>query len=96
MIFVRMNPGSRRKIAAAAIALAAAFQAAPAAAGETLYEYDARGRLVRVSQSGGNADYDARYSYDKADNRLSYTVSDASIAVVIVPMPGGYRVIPIN
>jgi hypothetical protein len=95
MIFVRMNRGSGRKIAAA-IAFAACLQPAPAAAGETRYEYDTRGRLIRVSQSGSNADYDARYSYDKADNRLSYTVSKASIAVVIVPVPGGYRVIPIN
>jgi YD repeat-containing protein len=39
------------------------------------YVYDEQGRLVQVSHSGGQT---ATYSYDKADNRVTTTVTGAS------------------
>lgn len=46
------------------------------AGGSTSYTYDAKGRIVRVNQSSGiNSGVDARYSYDKANNRTNVTVS---------------------
>ena len=39
------------------------------------YQYDARGRLVRVQHSGGvNNNVSANYSYDKGDNRTNVNV----------------------
>ncbi len=88
-----------RKSAVAAIALlAAAAGAAPAEAGQVSYEYDPLGRLVRANRTGG---YEARYAYDKADNRLSYSVTGASApaprgaAVVVVPL-NGFKVVPLG
>lgn len=39
------------------------------------YSYDARGRLVKVQQSGTiNNNVTANYTYDKADNRTNVNV----------------------
>jgi YD repeat-containing protein len=39
------------------------------------YQYDARGRLVRVQHSGSvNNNVSANYSYDKGDNRTNVNV----------------------
>ena len=39
------------------------------------YQYDARGRLVRVQRSGSvNNNVSANYSYDKGDNRTNVNV----------------------
>jgi YD repeat-containing protein len=78
---------------AAAALLAASLLASAAAAAETVYRYDARGRLIAVERSGGHT---ASYSYDKADNRVARTVAGAVAAVAVVPVPGGYRIIPIE
>ncbi len=88
-----------------AVALFSALQPATAVSTEMRYEYDARGRLVQVSRGGSGA-YEARYTYDKADNRLVKTVSGGAApppvpaptgaAVVVVPRAGGYSVIPIR
>ena len=61
------------------LAMAAVGIAAAAVATETItYEYDARGRLVKVKRSGTvNNNVTANYSYDKADNRTSKTVAGA-------------------
>jgi YD repeat-containing protein len=63
-----------RILAAAAVAVATAA----AMAAETLsYSYDAKGRLVKVVQSGGGAATNTvtNYSYDKADNRTALKVT---------------------
>jgi YD repeat-containing protein len=59
------------------IGLALAALAATAMAGETIaYQYDARGRLVRVVRTGTvNNGVSANYSYDKADNRTVVNVA---------------------
>jgi YD repeat-containing protein len=89
----------RKPIAAAAVA-AATLAATAAAASQTAYEYDARGRLLRVNRTGSSVGYDSRYAYDKADNRLSYTLTSSSAApakgIVTVPSSGGYKLIPIQ
>jgi hypothetical protein len=53
--------------------------ATAAIAAETItYRYDARGRLVKVERSGGpKSGAVTTYSYDKANNRTSRTVSGA-------------------
>ncbi len=61
------------------IALAALGVAAAAMAAETItYEYDARGRLVKVKHSGTvNNNITTSYTIDKADNRTNKTVTGA-------------------
>ncbi len=61
------------------IALAALGVAAAAMAAETItYEYDARGRLVKVKHSGTvNNNVTTSYTIDKADNRTNKTVTGA-------------------
>lgn len=90
----------RRCLAAALIASATA--PSPVQAGQTVYEYDLRGRLVRVNQTAGSNNYDARYTYDKADNRLSYavtltsgTITNPAGGFVVVPL-NGFKVIPLG
>jgi hypothetical protein len=53
--------------------------AAAASANETItYNYDARGRLVKVSHSGTvNNNVVTNYTLDKADNRNTKTTSGA-------------------
>ncbi|MFL6793826.1 MAG: hypothetical protein ACJ8D6_02080 [Sphingomicrobium sp.] len=80
-----MNDPSKRRttelfLLSAATALSAlALVAAAAGASETVtYNYDSRGRLVKVSHSGSvNNNVVANYSYDKADNRTNKNVSGA-------------------
>jgi hypothetical protein len=57
-----------------------AAAASPAAASETIsYTYDEQGRLVQVSRSGSvNNGQTATYSFDKADNRVTVSVTGAS------------------
>ncbi|HEY5721954.1 MAG TPA: hypothetical protein VIT45_06500 [Allosphingosinicella sp.] len=54
--------------------------AAMASATETInYQYDARGRLVRVVRTGTvNNNVSTNYTLDKADNRTSVTVTGSS------------------
>jgi hypothetical protein len=61
-------------------ALAAAFMAVPASAGENAtYTYDALGRLVVVSKAGsGNTGSNATYQYDDAGNRANVLVDSSS------------------
>ena len=56
---------------------AALSLAAPAIAAETItYSYDARGRLIKVERSGSvNNGVVTNYAHDKADNRISKTVT---------------------
>ena len=67
-----------RAHAASLLAGLAGIGAAAAAAGasETItYDYDARGRLVKVVRTGTvNNNVSANYSYDKADNRTNVNV----------------------
>lgn len=92
--------------AAASLMLVGGGAGGAARAAETIsYNYDARGRLVKVTHSGTvNDGVVTRYAIDKADNRLSMTVSGAGSAppadtstarcVATVSIGGGYRVIP--
>jgi len=59
------------------LAAALAATAAAALAAETIsYRYDARGRLIKVERSGSvNANVNAAYGYDKADNRTNVSVT---------------------
>lgn len=60
-----------------AVAVAALAAAALSAnAQETInYQYDARGRLVRVQHNGSvNNNVSANYSYDKGNNRTNVNV----------------------
>lgn len=58
------------------------------------YAYDARGRLIKVTNVGGPADRAiAEYSYDKADNRVK--VTEQVRRTVVVPL-NGLTVIPVN
>ena len=50
---------------------AASLAATAAAAGETVrYEYDARGRLVKVVRTDSASSTTTDYVHDKADNRI--------------------------
>lgn len=61
-------------LAAALLGIAGA-----AIASETIvYEYDARGRLVKIKHNGTvNNNVQTSYVYDKADNRTNKTVTGA-------------------
>ncbi|MGF1548916.1 MAG: RHS repeat domain-containing protein, partial [Sphingomonadaceae bacterium] len=77
-------------LASAATARAVtAIAAAAALAGETQgYVYDARGRLIEVTRSGGPADGVASsYAYDKANNRTSHAVSGGATPPPPSPPP---------
>lgn len=70
--------------------------AGTALASETVtYQYDARGRLVRIEHGGGANDGTATdYGYDHADNRTAKTVTNASVPMAMSPL-GRLLVIPI-
>lgn len=72
----------------------------------TIYEYDALGRLVSTSKSGGPADGEEKaITYDAAGNRTNYTVTgvvqqpdpvgSGSTNVIVLPI-NGFLVIPIT
>ena len=67
--------GLRTRLALAAATIVAVPALAWAA--ETItYTYDAKGRLVKVERSGTvNNGVKAEYTHDKADNRVTVTVS---------------------
>jgi YD repeat-containing protein len=70
------RPSKTAFLAGAATAAAMLLAALPAAAAETIaYSYDARGRLVQVARSTSGTATTTSYGFDKADNRLSKTVS---------------------
>lgn len=93
--------GSSRRIVLALALAAGSAASAPAAAGQTAYQYDARGRLVGVNRTGTGG-YGAAYSYDRADNRLSYAVTAAGSGGGTPPPPPppvatrGFAVVPLN
>lgn len=67
-----------------AVALfAALFFSSPAIASETIaYTYDAHGRLVAAAHSGSvNNGQTTAISYDSADNRATYAVTNMSISI---------------
>lgn len=104
MLLAQCSRLRRRRHLAASALVAAAAAAAPADAGQTAYQYDMRGRLVGVSRTVTGA-YEATYSYDRADNRLSYAVTGsagggtpppaAARGFAIVPL-NGFKVIPLG
>ena len=69
--------GRRRSILALGLLVSGAFPIYSAVASETVnYNYDARGRLIKVSRSGTvNNGVNACNSYDKADNRTNVNVT---------------------
>src|SRR3954451_18293225 len=75
-----------------ALLLAAAAIPAFASASETVtYSYDSRGRLLhatRPSTSGVNPNLDFGYAFDRADNRLSKTVSGSTGTIAGSPTAG--------
>ena len=81
------------------ITLAVAFFAAasPALAQEQVkIEYDALGRLTKVThESGPNSGTISAYAYDPASNRMNVTVTGAKKRVVVVPL-NGFTIIPLN
>lgn len=73
--------------------------ASSAMAAETItYEYDALGRLKRVTHAGTiNDGMSSSYTYDNANNRTNITVSGAAPQDVIVVVPlNGYTVIKVQ
>ena len=53
----------------------ALFSASADAVETTRYTYDARGRLIAVAKTGGSADANTTYQFDKAANRTRKTVT---------------------
>ena len=68
-----------KRLAWAAIGLAALLAGSAASAQETTYyTYDALGRLVQVNKSGGPVNgVQTSYNYDAASNRTNVTVTNA-------------------
>lgn len=83
----------KRAILFAVIAAAAS----PAIAQEQVkIEYDALGRLTKVTyESGPNSGTNSAYSYDPASNRTNVTVTGARKQVIVVPL-NGFTIIPLN
>lgn len=79
-----------------AAAVGALIAAGPAGAAETVtYSYDALGRLVTVARTGTvNDGATTAYVYDKADNRITKTVTGAPSRLIVVPLDDGFVVIP--
>ena len=80
------------------IALAVLFAAAPPALAQeqVKMEYDALGRLTKVThETGPNSGTNSAYSYDPASNRTNVTVTGAKKRVVVVPL-NGFTIIPLN
>jgi Ca2+-binding RTX toxin-like protein len=74
-----------------ALLLAAAVPALAGASETVTYSYDSQGRLLhatRPSTSGVNPNLDYAYAFDRADNRLSKTVSGSTGAVPGSPTAG--------
>lgn len=87
-----------------AMFFAASIFASSASATETsTYKYDALGRLVETTTSGGPSNgTSTAVAYDKAGNRSNYNVTGApntipvtGARVIVVPL-NGFTVIPIN
>lgn len=78
------------------IAIALATVSVAASAAETItYTYDAHGRLVTVAHAGSvNDGVRTSYALDKADNRISKTVSGARGCLVVIPIGKSLRPIP--
>lgn len=77
-----------KRLAIAAIAAGTTLAAAAEATETIAYRYDARGRLIQVTHAGGaNNGANATYSLDKADNRLSVTVTGAQSTPSPSPPP---------
>lgn len=59
-------------------------------------EYDALGRLTKVThESGPNSGTVSAYAYDPASNRANVSVTGAQKRVVVVPL-NGFTIIPLN
>ena len=71
--------------------------ASPALAQEQVkIEYDALGRLTKVThESGPNSGTVSAYAYDPASNRTNVTVTGAQKRVVVVPL-NGFTIMPLN
>ena len=84
------------------VALLGMAFAAPTHAVETVtYSYDALGRLVTSSVSGGpSAGVNTAIAYDPADNRTNYQVTGSTqlppgTTFIVLPL-NGYTVIPVT
>lgn len=115
MIGSRSNqPGREGQLVKYSVLLAflAAVAAPVAAHAETVtYTYDAKGRVVGVSRSGGPLNgTSTTYTYDKADNRTNVTVANSPLGngngqgsgatastttYIVVPL-NGFTLIPIT
>ena len=84
----------KRAILLAVLAMASA---SPTIAQEQVkIEYDALGRLTKVThESGPNSGTVSAYAYDAAGNRTNVTVTGAQKRVVVVPL-NGFTIIPLN
>jgi YD repeat-containing protein len=84
----------KRAILFAALAIVGG---SPAVAQEQVrIEYDALGRLTKVThESGPNSGTQSAYTYDPASNRTNVTVTGVQKKVVVVPL-NGFTIIPIN
>jgi YD repeat-containing protein len=60
------------------------------------YTYDALGRVVTVQHSGTSNNTTTSFTYDKADNRTSISVTgSANFKVVVLPI-AGFVIIPLQ
>ncbi len=97
-------PNRRRdaRVLATASIIALMPHAAPAATAETVtFSYDALGRLIANTTSGGvNAGLSQTYTVDAADNRTAKAVTNAppgglpDVSAIVLPI-NGYTIIPV-
>ena len=73
---------------------AAAFATGAAAQVTQAYAYDANGRLVGVTTSGGSGTNTAVYTYDDANNRTYRGQSGVSAYAVLQQMPADQLLLP--